>query len=445
MRALAWTCGMALACLAATADQAAIVSAEQAESALSLLTPGREIRHYCAPCGDEHWRPEIAAVVETERVEGDGEQVQVKVNGEAVDLAYLYVRQSGAWGNVARMVAAEVSGVPEQLDLQAMEPARGFTPTHFRGKIASDKAILATLTRGGNRISGQYQYGHAQEPIALYGEVKEESGEAVLKEYVDGKKTGEWRVKISRSPFALEGEWVSPDESKKLPLKVSALAVPAWNEQRIEAGGMVGVSSFQYPLFLLSGHPQAGALNAAMAKAMAARREDFVSGLEGSAAEDFLAEMEDAGASMRNWVQEMDSYQLLHCSDRLVSLSSFVYEYTGGAHPNSDSPAYTWVVEGDTLREAKITDFLAKGEESLAVVNAMIIADLKKQEAAYAVDGTLKEFTVADFPAFTVSDRGISVYFPPYAAGPYVQGGFEVALSWKTLAEHGDRKYLANP
>ncbi len=103
-----------LAVGAASADQQAWVARADAEAAASILPPSGLIRHFCAPCGDTSWRDEQVVSVEVAST-GSGDYWEVLVNGNGIDLAYVYVETDGGWRNLARMLDLEVTGVPMQL------------------------------------------------------------------------------------------------------------------------------------------------------------------------------------------------------------------------------------------------------------------------------------------------------------------------------------------
>ena len=82
------------------ADQMMWMSEEKAQDAVGLLRGASFIRSFCAPCGDEH--SEMVIIESIESVSTGRKQFwEVLINGEAVDLAYTYVRQDGKWVNLA--------------------------------------------------------------------------------------------------------------------------------------------------------------------------------------------------------------------------------------------------------------------------------------------------------------------------------------------------------
>ena len=118
MRTKAVLVSIALAILAgaAYADQAAYITQAQAEKAAALLKDKKQIRHYCAPCDEKGDRVEEIEKVEAAPA-GYQQFWEVKVNGEGVDLAYVYFQtEKGKWKNVAKELDIKVSDVPKYLE-----------------------------------------------------------------------------------------------------------------------------------------------------------------------------------------------------------------------------------------------------------------------------------------------------------------------------------------
>ena len=124
----------ALLCLApvpALADQYAYVTVQQAVAALEVLGKDQPtIQAYCAPCGDTQAKAIAVRDIGIERVwDGNGgakvymdsesrSYWQVVVNGDDVDLAYVYVRSGQGWENLAMRIGLQPSDVPRVLTPQ---------------------------------------------------------------------------------------------------------------------------------------------------------------------------------------------------------------------------------------------------------------------------------------------------------------------------------------
>ncbi len=104
--------------LSALADQAAYVTRAQAEKAAAFLKEQKQIRHFCAPCDDRGDKTEDITSVEA-GLAGYENYWEVKVNGEGVDLAYVYFQtKDGKWKNVAKELDIKVKDVPKYLSAE---------------------------------------------------------------------------------------------------------------------------------------------------------------------------------------------------------------------------------------------------------------------------------------------------------------------------------------
>lgn len=97
----------------AFADQAMWITKAQAEQAVAVLRGQPNIKHFCAPAGDTEARTEAVNKVTMEQQDQD--YWTVRVNGEEIDLAYVYVLEGGKWTNLAMKLEIEVFDVPETI------------------------------------------------------------------------------------------------------------------------------------------------------------------------------------------------------------------------------------------------------------------------------------------------------------------------------------------
>jgi hypothetical protein len=100
----------------ANADQAAWNSRRDSARAVRLLAEAEAVIHFCAPCGDTTSRREKVESIGIAQVEPGSQYWEVQVNGEGVDLAYLYFQdKKGRWKNAAMEASIKVSDVPKYL------------------------------------------------------------------------------------------------------------------------------------------------------------------------------------------------------------------------------------------------------------------------------------------------------------------------------------------
>ncbi len=106
----------------ARAAHAHVLNADELKKALSVLRQARVVRHFCAPCADTTWREERVGRVEPTQLESAGEW-SIALNGNSVDIAYLYVPSQRAWRNVAEAAGITYPDIPAQLDSSVLHSA----------------------------------------------------------------------------------------------------------------------------------------------------------------------------------------------------------------------------------------------------------------------------------------------------------------------------------
>jgi hypothetical protein len=121
---------------AARADQCAWNSKAEADAALRYLQPGVEYLSFCEPCGDSQ---ATKGVVEhaTVGVPAGGEQYfEVSINGEPVDLAYIFVKKdaSGQFFNLGKLVGCGATGVSKSIGYPAAPLKSKLGPWYGRWK-----------------------------------------------------------------------------------------------------------------------------------------------------------------------------------------------------------------------------------------------------------------------------------------------------------------------
>ncbi len=127
MRQWLWVaCLMGAVVLAGTearADQCAVVNDAQAAAAVARLNAARVFVRLCEPCG-EHLGSHSPEIVRAAVAVPDGNGTnRVMVNGDGVDLAYIFIRDGrGNLTNLARVSGCETQGVSSSVALPAPPP-----------------------------------------------------------------------------------------------------------------------------------------------------------------------------------------------------------------------------------------------------------------------------------------------------------------------------------
>jgi hypothetical protein len=133
---------------------------------------------------------------------------------------------------------------------------------------------------------------------------------------------------------------------------------------------------------------------------------------------------------------------------RYVSIIRSDYTNTGGAHPNSDVDTILW--DASAKKRISIRPFFtetADGGPTMQAMQSADIASLKEEKKKRGVEETadmdwyksvepklLKIGAVTLAPS-TESGKssGLTFHYPPYAVGPYVEGGYVAFVPWEKL------------
>ena len=124
---------------------------------------------------------------------------------------------------------------------------------------------------------------------------------------------------------------------------------------------------------------------------------------------------------------------------KLFSLKRTAFDYSGGAHPNTLSSGILW--DKALKRQIGLADLFRKGADFTALDQALCSA-LNTAKRARVPDGASITFDSKPFAcpraattAFVLTPgtvdgkaAGLTFLIGPYQAGPYVEGGYEIAV-----------------
>jgi hypothetical protein len=109
---------LSLAATAARADQCAWISKAQANKAKGLVKAGDWFSEFCEPCGDK--APSRARKVKSVSVgTPDPSYFELQINGEGVDLAYIFVarQKDGRYDNLSVKAGCPAEGVSKSVNI----------------------------------------------------------------------------------------------------------------------------------------------------------------------------------------------------------------------------------------------------------------------------------------------------------------------------------------
>ncbi|MFN7400619.1 MAG: hypothetical protein ACK5SX_16535 [Sandaracinobacter sp.] len=128
-------------------------------------------------------------------------------------------------------------------------------------------------------------------------------------------------------------------------------------------------------------------------------------------------------------------------TDGLIVLSARTYEYTGGAHGNLALRTAMWDRAAD--RRIAFADLFADPRAALAALQPSFCKELDAQRLVRRQGVRDPNFSncppLAELPVVPVGNGAITslrVLVPPYMAGPWVEGVYEIALETTPILPH---------
>jgi len=250
------------------------------------------------------------------------------------------------------------------------------------------------------------------------------------------------RLAPTNRPSAAAGWLFLNADTNGLPFTARRIAVPAGYSRKrgLHLWGRGGGKEFHatWPDFRddTAFHPAISKLLDAEARGELGR---FTAG-----SHDIMWEGLKTGGASFDWEGTLDTY-IVSLGTNLVSLYGLSYEYTGGAHGNSQAHGRNFILDGGKAREFFLKDLFLPGTNWVAAISAACRRELRRQGASWVMPDAdpafqVQEFTAEALASFNVDRSCLFLHFDPYAVGPYVQGRFHVALPWRELEAWLDPK-----
>jgi len=324
---------------------------------------------------------------------------------------------------------------------------------HFKGSIGTSLDLQMKLVRTGDQLAGSYFYQKVGTRIDVRGNV-DKDGNLTLDEFdPSGKQTGVfkgiWTVDQKDGLITLAGNWSKP-ASEKGSDKKTAFSV---HEEPITFTGDVDLVAkqikennkklnyqiaAQYPQLSGGNNPNLEKFNQAARAAVTKKVAGFKKDMTPEAGENTEeTRPEDSMGS-----DLTISYTVVLAQDDLVSVEFEVSSYfQGAAHPNSYSETFNYDLKNG--KQLKLTDLFKPGAKYLQAIANYCVADLKKQATEKGLMAEEIEKGAAakadNYQGWTITKRGLGIYFDPYQVGPYAAGPQFV------LVPYSDLKDLINP
>lgn len=146
----------------------------------------------------------------------------------------------------------------------------------------------------------------------------------------------------------------------------------------------------------------------------------------------FISEMtdEDWNSKPRDMEYEMVfGFQNEFQNDDLISISFGRYEYTGGAHGNSQTITLNYDLKNDRI--IQLSDLFKQNSNYLAVISKNSIEQITEKQGEYADSEWIETGAGAkaeNYKNWFITQDGLKFVFDAYQVGPYAAGSFETIL-----------------
>ncbi len=133
-----------------------------------------------------------------------------------------------------------------------------------------------------------------------------------------------------------------------------------------------------------------------------------------------------------------ESYTIEHNKDAYVSMTTQVYQYTGGAHGMTIQQTYHFdLVKGKVLT---LSDFFEPGSNYEDIINGIVVQGIKDGQYEYYL-GEEGFPGVNEATNFYFAEDGLHVYFQEYEIAPYAAGLPEFIVPYDVIKESLQSEY----
>lgn len=156
--------------------------------------------------------------------------------------------------------------------------------------------------------------------------------------------------------------------------------------------------------------------------------------------ESFAKEMEGVGPA-HGWAYQSKT-NLLPVYKDLYTLSSFTYEYSGGAHGNYGTSLIVFNKQGMKLTWNDI--LLPNGEQTLQPLLQKAIAlhlQLPANSAVSALGLLIDGNTIPLSGSFALTDKGLRLIYTPYEIAPYSSGEIDITIPYNDISNVLKKEY----
>lgn len=328
--------------------------------------------------------------------------------------------------------------------------------------------ISLYLYKTGDSYSGYYYYEKSQQPISLVGnDSSAGDGRISLTAILGGMEQTTETFTLQISGTQLTGQWQQDDNTKGQPISATEQAVPGLSFDMVYTKGSAKMRpgkedspEAQYQassVWPRETTPTAlairrfinasfGAKNSSLeiGKVLLADKKKYLEG--------YMRDNRNVADS--DWMpfpsgyslDQVTSLQIVYHSPQVLTLASFNYSYTGGAHGNYGS-SYT-SFDLSTNKPFTLVQILTG--TGIAKLNKLLEKYFRQQYKVKAGDplteGGLFEDHIEANDNFYVTGKGIGFNYTPYEIGPYAMGEVNIFIPFTELNAYlqpGFRKVVA--
>ncbi|MCX5682436.1 MAG: DUF3298 domain-containing protein [Planctomycetota bacterium] len=286
---------------------------------------------------------------------------------------------------------------------------------YYVGTIGKTLHIQADLAVDGIGVSGTYYYEYIGEPLALKGLVDAHQAIQLDETDAENRKTGSMSGTLAADRATFEGEWSDADGKKTLPLRLVRVA----EYTRLRESPAITAT---HPEFT-SQSPAIQEAGRHVSKAVTAAYKEFING----------AKAGDLPPEIRARYELQDDCRVKYFSDTLISVFGTRFSYTGGAHPNTNHYSLNYLLKDGKAAPLALADLFLPRAAWEKRLSDLVMEVLRRKKAGWVLDGTLKGLKPKDLEVFTLTPRGITFVFSPYAVSCYADGTFTVVVPFKKL------------
>jgi hypothetical protein len=140
----------------------------------------------------------------------------------------------------------------------------------------------------------------------------------------------------------------------------------------------------------------------------------------------------DEGKPPYQW--EMDMSPAMSVANRnLISLNFADYEGTWGAHPNTEFECYSYGLVHGEPKQLKLNDLFLSDTDGAEQVNRIAMAYLKKNQASFVEDGTVKTLPKETLESFIITPTGITLLIATDIVTSHAEGPQIIDIPFKKL------------